>query len=62
MESAVKIKFPTLHLSWLGAVVEIGERTIETVALKTTSPVKMFCSSRQHGRSSRQQTPGPLAC
>ena len=25
------------------------------------SPVKMFCSSRQH-RSSRQQTPGPFAC
>ena len=26
------------------------------------SPVKVFCSSRQHRRSSRQQTRGPLAC
>ena len=25
-------------------------------------PVKMFCSSRQHRRGSRQQTPGPVAC
>ena len=31
------------------------------VTLPSISPVKMFCSSRQHSRSSRQQMPDPLA-
>ena len=33
-----------------------------SVVEQQPSPVKMFCSSRQHIRSSRQQIPGPLAC
>ena len=36
----------------------IGHRLYLTL----DNPVKMFWSSRQHRRISRQQTPGPLAC
>ena len=35
---------------------------MKPISRSSASPVKMFSSSRQHSRSSRQQTPGSLAC
>ena len=53
----------TLHflsLVYLGAFGD--EQPFTTPCSLLTQPCQNVCSSRQHRRSSRQQTPGPLAC